>query len=562
MRPLGVSTAGGSSPAVEALLAGARRSGTGTTLRASELSEVASSLEGLPLALELAAAQLARLPAGAPVPAVDRREGGGVATAFAWSWNLLPPWEQAALAQASAFRTPFSLASAEEVIDLSPWPDAPPVADVLASLVGRALVREEPGERLSLPDAVAKLAAGRLAASGAAAEVEARHLRHVAALAAALGAGAARGRIEESAGLQAMLADLEVAFERARAGDDAARTVRLGLALESVLFLRGAQARGGAVLAETLAAAERGGVEPALVATIHLRRALAGIAHADAAGTIAAAEAAQRLGAAAEATGIVARALVAEGNARQILGEKAAARGCYERALSLAEEANDRLAAAHAELYLGALHHEGGRLEEARAMLEHAEGRYARLGLREKEANARTLLGAVLRELGRRAHALRTLESALALHRLVGNRRWEAGTAVNLGELLLDDGRDDEAAPHLGVAVAGSRELGDPRMEAYALHLLGVLLVGRGDADGAREAFGRGTALLGTGADPAVVEAARLHRAHLALLERGAAAVPDAAALVRGDARPPDERHDAIRLAEELLRRRIAAVRG
>lgn len=124
---------------------------------ADELSTIAAlvaQLDGLPLAIELAAARI-RIVTPAQILAYTARrflllrqqewEDPRHATlqgALDWSWSLLAPHEQAALAQCSTFRGGFSLEAAEAVLSLS---DAPPILDVLQSLHEKSLLqREEP----------------------------------------------------------------------------------------------------------------------------------------------------------------------------------------------------------------------------------------------------------------------------------------------------------------------------------------------------------------------------------------------------------------------------------
>src|SRR5262249_55507064 len=62
-----------------------------------------------------------------------------------WSWKLLDPWEQSALAQSSVFRGGFTLEAAEAVIDLSevrpPGGGAAPwILDVLQGLRDKSLL--------------------------------------------------------------------------------------------------------------------------------------------------------------------------------------------------------------------------------------------------------------------------------------------------------------------------------------------------------------------------------------------------------------------------------------
>ena len=114
------------------------------------MTEVVRLLDGLPLAIELAAARVRVL---SPNQLVERMRdrfkllsGSGNAgtrqatlkAAIDWSWQLLEPWEQAALAQCSVFEGGFTLEAAEEVLDLLPWTKAPEAMDVVRPLSTRA----------------------------------------------------------------------------------------------------------------------------------------------------------------------------------------------------------------------------------------------------------------------------------------------------------------------------------------------------------------------------------------------------------------------------------------
>src|SRR6185295_3222409 len=168
------------------------------------ITEVVRLLDGLPLAIELAAARAGLL---SPAQLVERMRdrfrilagsrGAGarqatLKAAIDWSWDLLAPWEQAALAQCAVFDGGFRLEAAEEVLDLSAWPDAPPAMDAVQALVDKSLLRvwrpldqqrfelDEPwfGMYLSIHD----YAGQRLAAmeAGTADAAHARHARHFA----------------------------------------------------------------------------------------------------------------------------------------------------------------------------------------------------------------------------------------------------------------------------------------------------------------------------------------------------------------------------------------------
>src|SRR5262249_37589415 len=111
-------------------------------------------LEGMPLAIELAAARvsvmpprqlLARMTDRFTLLSSSGRRMDRQATlrgVFDWSWELLSLPEKATLAQLSVFEGGFTLEAVEAVLDLSPFPDAPWPPDALQSLVHKSLVRQ------------------------------------------------------------------------------------------------------------------------------------------------------------------------------------------------------------------------------------------------------------------------------------------------------------------------------------------------------------------------------------------------------------------------------------
>lgn len=65
----------------------------------------------------------------------------GLRTAIDASWHTLSDWERSAFAQCAVFEGGFSLEAAEAVIDLTAFPEAPWIVDVLQSLVDKSLLR-------------------------------------------------------------------------------------------------------------------------------------------------------------------------------------------------------------------------------------------------------------------------------------------------------------------------------------------------------------------------------------------------------------------------------------
>lgn len=150
--------------------------------------EICRRLDGLPLAIELAAARLRML---TPRQIADRLDDrfrlltGGSRTVLPrqqtlravvdWSWDLLDSAERAALGDLSVFAGGCDLAAAEAVLG----PDA---LEVLGSLVDKSLVVASPAPdgamRYRLLETVLEYAAQRLDESGGRAAAERRHLVH------------------------------------------------------------------------------------------------------------------------------------------------------------------------------------------------------------------------------------------------------------------------------------------------------------------------------------------------------------------------------------------------
>ena len=222
-----------------------------TAGNSAAIAEVCSRLDGMPLAIELAAA---RCPALGPAQLAARLEGhpgllsGGAArpgrhrsleALVSWSYELLDDAERRLLNRLSVLRGGFELEVAERVAAGEPL--APPaVAGLLASLASKSLVQIHDGPviRYSLLETVRQFAAGRLAASGEETAVAARLLRwalEVARSAEAAPPGAERAGWSDR--LSAEQANLRAALSWALGGHEpeagrelAARLVRWWIA--------------------------------------------------------------------------------------------------------------------------------------------------------------------------------------------------------------------------------------------------------------------------------------------------------------------------------------------
>jgi serine/threonine protein kinase/tetratricopeptide (TPR) repeat protein len=104
-------------------------------------------LDGIPLAIELAAAQLDPASPSLSLKKLLGSFGGNpLQAALVWSWKRLQPWERSAMVQLQAFEGAFSLQSADHVLDLAAWPDAPWSEKIVDSLLAQSLIYSKKGE--------------------------------------------------------------------------------------------------------------------------------------------------------------------------------------------------------------------------------------------------------------------------------------------------------------------------------------------------------------------------------------------------------------------------------
>lgn len=161
---------------------------------ADDVARICFRLDGLPLALELAAGRMAALGPRAIAERLDDRfrllrTGSGAAptrqqtltATLQWSHDLLEPQERVLLRRVATFAGGFGLEAVEEVCG-----DEPGVADVLARLVEKSLVAVEDegrSRRYRLLETVRLYARDRLDEAGESAAVSDRHARWALALA-------------------------------------------------------------------------------------------------------------------------------------------------------------------------------------------------------------------------------------------------------------------------------------------------------------------------------------------------------------------------------------------
>jgi predicted ATPase/class 3 adenylate cyclase len=142
--------------------------------------EICRRLDGLPLAIELAAARVALLEPDELLARLDRtlpflasrvrdapERQRTLRGTIAWSYELLGPEEQRLFRRLAAFRGSFSIGAAEAICAAD--------LDLLESLVVKSLVRRWDGGRLGMLDTIREYAVERLEESAEADDIRRRH---------------------------------------------------------------------------------------------------------------------------------------------------------------------------------------------------------------------------------------------------------------------------------------------------------------------------------------------------------------------------------------------------
>lgn len=228
-----------------------------TAANATAVAELCRLLDGIPLALELAAAQLRILTPAALLGRLRDRlsrsldlDGDLLDTparqrtlraTLEWSHSLLGSAERSLLARLSVFSHTWTLAAAEAVGVVDDDLDA---MDTLSSLVGQSLVTlddTDPDElRFSMLATVRGYARERLVESGEQATTTVRLTAWLRSFAEVAGAGLTGPDNRRWAALvDAQLEDLRAALQHAADGDDAETVIRLAAPLFTYWWNRG-----------------------------------------------------------------------------------------------------------------------------------------------------------------------------------------------------------------------------------------------------------------------------------------------------------------------------------
>jgi non-specific serine/threonine protein kinase len=468
---------------------------------AAAVAQICERLDGIPLALELAAARTRALSVEQIAARLDDRfrllaEGSRTApprqqtleAAVAWSYDLLGEDERRLFRRLSVFSGGWTLEAAEAIC-ADPGPAASgDVLDLLARLVDKSLVLAEPGpggaKWYRLLETIRQFTADRLRAAGEDRPIRERHFEWYVGLAEEADRVVRwapnlpwPARQEWQVRLGWEHGNLRAAYQWAMDGDgdDVRAGLRMGAALYAFFYATGYLSEGREWLAGLLARDRAAPPSRARARALSVAAKLAAHHGDDAAGQ-ALAEEYLALPEALQEPAVTGIALNALSIAALRQGNLRVARDYVTAALSLARGSPEAGTSLYLP-YLAAVAEAEGRLDEAQRVYEAAlsEGR---------AADFRVTVGLALDGLARIAHARgererarRLYEEALGALREIGAMPQSALLLVALGHLALEDRDVTQARARFGegldlATVLGYRESLVAALEGVAaLHM-------------------------------------------------------------------------------------------
>ncbi len=542
-----------------------------TAENAVALAAICIRLDGLPLAIELAAARvrlfaprdlLARLDQGLHVLADGPRDlpprQRTLGATIAWSEALLPPSARALLRRLAVFAggcTPDAVSAVCAGTDVSrrapDTPDGPDAGDAdnvdegLIALLDNSLLRrsgDDAESRVDMLRTVREYVLERLLASGEQERLRQSHAAYYLAL-------AERAEPELFGPRQtAWLARLAREGDNLRAAiqwalEGGRDRVEVGLRLTAALWrfweVRGYLAEGRGLVEAALRRVAGADADPTVRARALIAAAMLALDRFDEEHATERACQALVLYRRLDDRRGMALALMAQAYAAHGRDDYQEASALADEALTLARDDGEPWVTASALLALGEIAVYGGGFEQAEVSVEESLALFRRAGDTNRVAIALTILGDLAARRGDAARVVSFCEESLALFRALGDR-WGIGNALdNLAYVAREHGELERAAVLYAESLALARDRGYRGDEALELTNLGRVAAYQGDPD----------------------RAAALHEESVALFrELGYAAGLSVALLNRGDvARDQgalDRAHDCYSESLELRRRR------
>ncbi len=438
-----------------------------TDENAAAVEEICGRLDGLPLAVELAAARTKLLPPDAMLALLDERldllsrgprnlpeRHRALRDTVAWSYDLLGPDEKSLFAQLSVFGGGFTLESAVAVCNAS--------LDGVATLLDDSLL-ERDGPRFKMLETIREYALEQLVAEEEHEpdDVRRRHAQHFLKLAES-------DPVPEQAAWLARMDAERDNFREALSWLLDTREASLGLRLAAALWefwwVRGHLAEGRGWLDEALLRGRSASPE------------------------------------------LRARALHASGSLATRQGDYESAGDLFQESLAIWEELGDAAGTARSLLSMGTVAAEQGDQERAIELSERAAQLYDESGDQRGHALAISNLGGIALERGEYARAASLSEQAYGLFETLEDSEGMAFALVNQGFAALSENEHDRAIDLLRQALRRLAELEFRDVIGYCFEGLAAVLAFTERPEEAARLLGAAEALresLGVGLAPA-----------------------------------------------------------
>ncbi|MFL5733109.1 MAG: ATP-binding protein, partial [Chloroflexia bacterium] len=477
-----------------------------TSKNAGAVGEICRRLEGLPLAIELAAARIKVLPPEGILARLESRlnllVGGALdlpprqralRSAIAWSYNLLDAQEQTLFGKLAVFVSGCTLGAAAAVTGSL---DA---LEGLSALVDKSLLRQSEAEtagemlegppglalspRFSMLETIREFALERLEETGQGAATRREHAAYFLALAeAAEPELVGPWQIEWLGWLEADHDNLRAALRWALEVGEVETALRICGALARFWERRGYLSEGRRWLKEALSmeAAHMHSAQRAKALSAEgfmaIRQGDLGSAELPIEESLAIYE---ELGE---------RAGIAQGlNRLGLLATEQAdyerARSFHERSLAIYRELGDRWGVANSLHSLGLIAYYAGDLERVSAILEESLPLWRGLGDRWGIAGSLRLMANVSDDRQDFERSRSLYNECLAIYHEMGNKWGAAWTMHDLGDIAWRFEAYDEAEAQHRENLATFRELGDKTGIAMSLHRLGRIAYDRGQVE-------------------------------------------------------------------------------
>ena len=400
---------------------------------AEPVAQLCHRLDGIPLAIELAAARVRALPVDKIAERLDDRFRlltGGARTALPrqqtlramidWSYDLLNDQERCIFRRLSVFSGGWTLDSAEQICSdqkIERWD----ILDLLQSLLDKSLaIFDEVSQRYRFSETVRAYGRDALVALNESTEIRTRHLIHFGQLAQStedlLAGPQAVGAL---AALDAEQRNLRAAIEWGLEGGDTVQAIQMANCLSTFFQVRGEFTEGASIYQSLVAKVPQDALQERAGALSNL--------------------------------GVLSFRLTQYDSATTALAES----------LNLFLKLGDDYGAAKAVNTMGVISLQLGDYDAASTSFERALALFKSVGEPRRIAMTLNNLGILAVHNKNLSRARELYNEALALNRKVGNRAFEAGNRTNLADLALREGDAETARRLAREACEMHLELGD-----------------------------------------------------------------------------------------------------